>query len=47
MNTFTVIKELEDEIGENCYYRFKNPFSLSDDDFIKATMGRKIETDKD
>ena len=34
-------------IPGNCYYRFKNPFSLSDDDFIKATMGRKIETDKD
>ena len=35
-------KELEDEIGENCYYSFNNPFSLSDDYFIKATMGLKI-----
>lgn len=39
-------KELVDEIGESCYYRFKNTFSLNDDDFIKATMGLKIETDK-
>jgi len=37
-------KELEDEIGENCYYRFNDPFSLSDDDFIKATLGLKLET---
>lgn len=37
-------KELEDEIGENCYYRFNNIFSLNDDDFIKATLGLKLET---
>jgi hypothetical protein len=37
-------KELEDEIGENNYYRFINPFSLNDDDFIKATLGLKLET---
>ena len=39
-------KELEDEIGENCYYSFKNPNNdedfINDDDFIKATMGLKI-----
>jgi len=37
-------KEIEDEIGENCYYRFNDPYSLSDDDFIKATLGLKLET---
>ena len=37
-------KKIEDEIGENYYYRFNNPFLLSDDDFINATLGLKIET---